>query len=197
MNSYTGSILSIVGPMFGGKTSRLITERRKYNIAGKRTILIKHCMDTRYGGANGYTVTHDRIREVSYEAKHPTSLFQCGLGIRELRDNFDGVFIDEGQFYEDVDEFCETLANAGLAVFCSALLADYNRKPFPSISRLLALSDNIVFTTAVDRSTGKDAPFTMKRRGSSESGTNSFGENYDIGGEDKYESVSRVSYFTR
>jgi thymidine kinase len=193
MNSYAGSITTIVGPMFGGKTSRLISEKRRNEIAGKRVVLIKHCMDTRYGKGDK-VATHDNIRETSYVSRSGEKLFECGLGIEELIRSFEVVCIDEGQFYEDVDEFSETLANKGIKVYCSALLGDYNRKPFPVISRLMALSEDIIFTKAVDRKTGEDASFTKRKRGEIPSEA-IFGNNFVVGSTDKYEAADRKTYF--
>lgn len=193
MNSYEGSITSIVGPMFGGKTSRLISEKRRNEIAGKRVLLIKHCMDTRYGKENN-VATHDNIRETSYVSKSGEKLFECGLSVEELVNSFEVVCIDEGQFYEDVDKFSDTLANRGLKVYCSALLGDYNRNPFPVIARLMAMSENIIFTKAVDRKTGGDASFTKRKTG--EIPPNAlFGNNFVVGSTDKYEAVDRKTYF--
>lgn len=191
--SYEGSITTIIGPMFGGKTSRLITEKRRNQIAGKKTLLIKHPHDTRYDQGDGVS-THDKVVEEGYTAKDPSSLHKCGLEITEIVRSYDVVCIDEGQFYEDTDLFCEELANMGLRVYCSTLLGDYRRKPFPVIANLLALSEDIIFAKAVDRTTGTDASFT-KRKIIPVEEDSFFGHEFLVGSVDKYEAVSRQTYF--
>jgi thymidine kinase len=186
--TYTGSITVIVGPMCGGKTTRLISEKRKNEIAGRKVLLLKHPSDERYSTLSEVT-THDRVSEPGIKAMSPKSLFKCGLSPKFIQKNYDVVCIDEGQFYEDVDEFCELLANLGLRVYCSALLGNFRREPFPNIARLMALSEKIVHARAVDRRTGNDASFTLKR----ESGS---GEDIEVGGLELYDAADRKSFFT-
>jgi thymidine kinase len=192
--TYNGTITAIIGPMFGGKTSRLITEKRRNEIAGKRVLLIKHPHDTRYEKGDRLS-THDQISEEGYTAENPSSLYKCGLNIGEIVRDYDVVCIDEGQFYEDTDKFSEELANMGLRVYCSTLLGDYQRKPFPVIANLLALSEDIIFAKAVDRSTGTDASFTKRIYSIEKDETSFFGREFLVGGADIYEAVSRNTYF--
>ena len=187
--TYTGSITVIVGPMCGGKTTRLIAEKRKNEIAGRKVLLLKHPSDDRYSTLSEVT-THDRVSEPGIKAMNPTSLFKCGLSPKFIQKNYDVVCIDEGQFYDDVDSFCELLANLGLRVYCSALLGNYRREPFLNISRLMALSEKIVHARAVDRMSGNDASFTLKRNTGS-------GQDIEVGGLELYDAVDRQSYFTR
>jgi thymidine kinase len=185
--TYTGSITTIVGPMCGGKTTRLISEKRKNEIAGRRVLLLKHPSDDRYSDQAEVT-THDQVSEPGVKAMNANQLFKCGLSPKFIQKHYDVVCIDEGQFYEDVDEFCELLANLGLRVYCSALLGNYRREPFLNISRLMALSEKIIHSRAVDRKSGKEAAFTLKRRSGSD-------QDIEIGGLELYDAVDRNSYF--
>jgi len=186
--TYNGSITTIVGPMCGGKTTRLIAEKRKNEIAGRKVLLLKHPSDDRYTTQSEVT-THDQVSEPGIKAMSPTSLFKCGLSPQFIQKHYDVVCIDEGQFYEDVDEFCELLANLGLRVYCSALLGNYRREPFLNIARLMALSEKIIHARAVDRSSGNDASFTIKRNPGS-------GQDIEVGGLDLYDAADRRSFFT-
>lgn len=185
---FNGSITAIVGPMCGGKTTRLITELRKNRIVGRRVILIRHPLDNRYDVRNK-VVTHDGASESGFVSLSPDSLFSCGVSLEDLQTSYDVVCIDEGQFYSDVDIFCEALANIGLKVYVSALLGDFRREPFYNISRLIVLAEKIVHVKAIDRHTGEDASFTMKRH----SVTSAV---IEVGGLDLYDAVGRRSYFS-
>ena len=55
-----------------------------------------------------------------------------------MNDTIDVVAVDEGQFYEDLVEFCERWANEGKVVLVAALDGTYERKPFQNVSRLLS-----------------------------------------------------------
>jgi thymidine kinase len=185
--TYTGSITTIVGPMCGGKTTRLISEKRKNEIAGRRVLLLKHPSDDRYTDQAEVT-THDQVSEPGVKAMNGSQLFKCGLSPKFIQKHYDVVCIDEGQFYEDVDEFCELLANLGLHVYCSALLGNYRREPFLNISRLMALSEKIIHSRAVDRRSGEIASFTLKHRSGSSN-------DIEVGGLDLYDAVDRRSFF--
>jgi thymidine kinase len=186
--TYGGSITVIVGPMCGGKTTRLISEMRKNKIAGRRILLIKHPSDNRYGDGDAVT-THDMTSEDGFKARNPERLFSCGLSLEEIQKSFDVVCIDEGQFYTDVDEFCESLANLGLRVYVSALLATFRREPFYNVARLMALAETIIQSKAIDKYNGLEASFTMKK--------NSRGSPViEVGGLSVYDAVSRQSYFS-
>jgi thymidine kinase len=187
--TYDGHITSIVGPMCGGKTTELIAFKRRNEIAGRRVLLIKHPSDNRYS-SESKVMTHDRVGEEGFTAMDSERLFKCGLSTEFIRTHYDVVCVDEGQFYSDVDLFCDSLANLGLKVYCSALLANYRREPFLNISRLMALSEDIIHVKAVDRKTGADASFTLKHNAES-------GQEIEVGGLELYDAVDRHSYFHR
>jgi len=189
MNTYSGAITTITGPMFGGKTSRLLLEMEKNEMGRKRAILIKNPMDGRYGD-RGCVYTHNGTKKEAYVSESSTRLFECGMSPDQIAREYDVVCIDEGQFYEDTDIFCETLANRGIKVYCSTLLGDFKRQIFPVIARLLAFSDDIIFTKAVDIVSGDDAPFTKLKYISNETD-----KDFVVGGSEMYEPVSRESFF--
>lgn len=182
----TGSITTIIGPMFGGKTSRLMLEVRRNELAGKRVLLIKYPGDQRYG-SDSSMYTHDKVSLPAYIPKDQKNLSRCGLTLDFIVDQYDVVGIDEGQFYDDIDEFCDTLANMGLKVYCSALHATYLRTPFGNVHKLIAKSEDVVFMKAVDRKTGSDASFTKRIVNNT--------DEVMIGGGEMYMSVDRKSYF--
>ena len=82
-------------------------------------------------------------------------------------------FVTYGQIAEKIVEVC-------------GLNGDYRRKPFEQISRLIPMSDNMTFVTAVCRDTGSDAAFTMRLSNEKEQEV--------IGSTDKYQAVSRTRY---
>ena len=47
--------------------------------------------------------------------------------------DYEVVAVDEGQFYPDIVEFCETLASQDKIVLVSALDGTFERKPFGRI----------------------------------------------------------------
>lgn len=76
----------------------------------------------------------------------------CGqllsLGDR-LPDDVEVIGIDEGQFFPDLVEFAERMANAGKIVIVAALDGTFQRKPFGNVGLLLPLSEQVDKLNAV------------------------------------------------
>jgi thymidine kinase len=72
------------------------------------------------------------------------------------------VAIDEGQFFPDIAEVSEKLANAGLVVIVASLDGTFQRKPFGKIMELVPMTEIITKLSAVCIDCGKEAPFTRR-----------------------------------
>jgi thymidine kinase len=166
--------------MFSGKSTILLTRYRRYQIAGKRCLLVKYAKDKRYDSSEEMLVTHDQL---SYKA---TSCHQLE-DIKSLVKNYDVICIDEIQFYPDASYYCDLWANEGKIVEVCGLNGDYRRQPFAQISLLIPLAEHISFVTAVCKDTGDEAPFSARLSNESEQEV--------IGSTDKYQAVSRARYF--
>jgi thymidine kinase len=177
-----GKLNLIIGPMFSGKSTLLLSRYRRYKIAGKNCLLIKYAKDDRYDSNEATIVTHDKI---SYRAIACLRLADLDQYIND----FDVICIDEIQFYPDAAIYCDKWANRGKIIEVSGLSGDYKRKPFEQISLLIPLADDIEHVKAVCRASGLDAPFS-KRISKEE-------EQEVIGGEDKYMAVSRGIFFDK
>jgi thymidine kinase len=62
---------------------------------------------------------------------------------------YDVVGIDEGQFFEDIVDVAEELANKGIVVIVAALDSTFQRKPFGNIINLVPLAEKVYKLTAV------------------------------------------------
>tara|TARA_B100000674_G_C37468588_1_gene745928 strand:- start:33 stop:560 length:528 start_codon:yes stop_codon:yes gene_type:complete len=173
----SGKLSLILGPMYSGKSTTLLSRYRRYKFANKKCLLIKYSKDTRYDKNN--IITHDSLE---YQAKNCTLLKE----IDEIINDYDVICIDEVQFYEDAYIYCDKWANNGLIVEACGLNGDFERKPFNQISLLIPLADKIEHITAIDETNGQDAPFTKR-----------ISEEKDqevIGGKDKYRASSRILF---
>lgn len=176
------SINLIIGPMFAGKTSMLLNRFKRYTIGGKKCLMIKYKGDTRYDDTN--VVTHDG---------HKIPATCCSL-LSEIEssyklDIYDVICIDEIQFYEDAPEFCEKWANKGKIIECSGLSGTFKRHPFPVISKLVPLCEDIQFLTAICIESGQPASFSKLNINST-----SDDSAINIGGCDKYTAVDRINW---
>ncbi|RNA40085.1 Thymidine cytosolic [Brachionus plicatilis] len=177
-----GQIQLILGPMFSGKTTELIRRMRRYETANHKCMVIKYEKDNRYDDTDAIS-THDKHM---YSANVKTS---CLLDQEFSALKYSVIGIDEGQFYKDVVEFCEKMANMGKIVIVAALDGTYQRKGFGSILELVPLAESIVKLTAVCMYCYNDAAFT-KRKGNET-------QIELIGGKESYLAVCRTCYFAQ
>ncbi|CAF0835478.1 unnamed protein product [Brachionus calyciflorus] len=177
-----GQIQLILGPMFSGKTTELIRRMRRYETANHKCMVIKYAKDNRYDDSD-VIATHDRN---IYTANVKTT---CLLDHEYSALNYSVIGIDEGQFYKDVVEFSEKMANLGKIVIIAALDGTYQRKGFGTILDLVPLAESIVKLTAVCMYCYNEAAFT-KRKGNET-------QIELIGGKESYLSVCRTCYFAQ
>ena len=111
-----GKIELILGPMFSGKSTRLIEIIRKSVYQAKKSIMVKFFADKRYS-EKSEVVTHDLIKYDSIDCKQLRDSFD------KLK-NYDVIGIDEGQFFPDLVEVCEELALLKKTVIVAALNGD-------------------------------------------------------------------------
>jgi len=169
-----GLIHLILGPMFSGKTTELFRLTKRYSLAGKRVVVVKYSKDNRYDLS--HACTHDLNKMEAIAA--------LNIGdVMEQIDSFDVVGIDEGQFFQDVVQCAEDLANSGKVVIIAALNGDYQQKPFQNITSLFSMAEKIEKLSAVCRSCGHSASFTFRTLQSTEREV--------IGGEDIYQAICR------
>ena len=168
----------ILGCMYSGKTTELISRFNRYKIGGKKCIMVKPQIDNRYH--DEYVVSHDDIKIQALVIKKLTD-------VENELENYDVICIDEVQFIDDVVEISEKLANKGKIVELCGLSGNYKREPFPIISNLIPKAENIIFKKAICKETGKSAAFTKRL-------VNVDGDIL-IGGSDYYSATDRNTYF--
>jgi len=165
--------------MFSGKTSLLINRYNRYIIGNKKCLMVKFKRDNRYDKYQ--VITHDGISINAIKCEY---LYELDSVVY----NYDVICIDEIQFYKDAHIMCDKWANDGLIVNACGLSGDRNRKPFPIISHLIAIADDIYFTKAVCKYNGNDAVYSQL------SCSNSINSQELIGGGDIYNAVDRITY---
>jgi len=96
------------------------------------------------------------------------------------------IGIDEGQFFPDIVNFCEKMANDGKTVIVAALDGTFQRKAFGEVLQLIPMAESVTKLNAVCMVCYKDAAFT-KRLGTET-------QVQLIGGSDMYISVCRTCF---
>jgi thymidine kinase len=174
----------VLGPMFASKTSTIIAEIERLIIAEKSCVAIKHAIDNRYS-ANKQIITHNHIIFDKID-------ILCAEYLQRVDDivyDYDVIWINEGQFYEDVVEYASRWANAGKIVLIDALNGDFRQKPFENISRLISVADQVTHKTAIClQCKRREAPFTIR--------TVSSDSQFLVGSSDIYKVVCRECLIT-
>lgn len=127
----------ILGPMYSGKTSRLIQLYNQYKFCNVSTLVINHSLDTRYDEL--LLSSHDKIK------------IEC-VQTDKLMDHIDAakevsvILINEGQFFDDLYEFVTTLLNNKehpVKIHIASLDGDFERKKMGGILDLIPYADKV------------------------------------------------------
>ena len=140
----SSSLHVITGPMFAGKTSRLIHYLTTFMHLGKKVLAIKHDKDNRYeeeekDNKEKQTVwTHDQR---GFPALQTNSLSEVRKN--PLYQQARVVGIDEGQFFTElVKEVLRMVEEDHKIVYVSGLDLDSSRRLFGEIGHLASLADS-------------------------------------------------------
>ena len=148
-----GYLEVILGPMFSGKTSKIIEIYKQYSFCGIRTLVINHSHDTRYGEENINGVTETITTNVLYS--HDQKRVNCIYGDSlqsVLHDYIDwftdsqplGVFINEGQFFPDLKSTIWKMVKEYKShVYVAGLDGDFQREKFGQMLELIPFCDQV------------------------------------------------------
>ena len=168
------SLHIIMGSMFSGKTTEMIRLLKRYDVIGKKIVVINSQKDIRS--------TEDVLRT------HDNVTFRCIKTADLVNVNTSGcdvVAIDEAQFFIELVPFVEKELNAGRIVLLAGLDGDYKQRKFGSLLDCIPLADEVTKLTAMCMTCldGTPGPFTKRIVESSELEL--------VGGDDMYKSVCR------
>jgi thymidine kinase len=135
----TGYLELIIGPMYSGKTSKLIEIAKQCNLCDISYVVINHKLDDRFNNVtvnDSMMYTHDKVNiKCIYVDKIKT--------IMETINNFDVILINEGQFFTDLYESVEEMLLINKQVYIAGLDGDFQRKRFGSIIDLIPVCDKV------------------------------------------------------
>jgi len=135
MESKSGFLEIIVGPMFSGKTTHLVGLYEKYIACGVSVLAINYSADKRYH--DSMLSTHDKIMI-------PCVFTDQLCDIIEKITDVDAILINEGQFFPDLYDAVESLINhSKKRIHICGLDGDFKRKKFGQILDLIPLCDTI------------------------------------------------------
>jgi thymidine kinase len=175
----------ILGPMFAGKSSALLSRVKRAKVLGWKTLVITSDIDKRYDASGAKVMTHDLA---GIDAVGVTML----EGVAWTRDYSKArlIVIEEAQFFPDLYEFVvNAVEKHGKDVVVVGLDGDSDRKPFGQILDLVPLADEVMRLTSLCKRCGDGtaAIFTALVSGVK-------GEQVCVGGAERYEPMCRLHY---
>jgi thymidine kinase len=173
----------VIGPMFAGKSSRILSIVSRHISIGRRVLVVKHSSDVRYGDEDDI-ITHDDRRTpcIRIAALNQVQDSQ----IRE----FDVIIVDEAHFFRGLVPFVRRVVDEmRKSLFLVGLDGDSNRMPFGELLQCIPLADRVERITALCHRCGDGTPgiFTYRRQGPHD-------QQVIVGGSDMYETLCRQCY---
>jgi len=174
-----GYLELILGPMFSGKSSRLIQIIRKHRTLNQKILIIKPIIDNRYSNTS-YIVTHDKVTEPCISCSNLDS-------VTNIIDNYDIILIEEGQFFPDIYEYgiewCETKS-----VYIAGLNGDANKELFGNLYKLISHADEIIFLKALCKTCNDGTPAIFSKKMITNNNL------IEVGGAELYSAVCRKHF---
>lgn len=172
-----------VGPMFGGKTTKLLSAVDRYKYQGRQIFAFKPNIDERYSKEE--IVTHwghkiraaririgsDIIREIEDHPRHASD---------NLTDSI--IAVDEAFMIEGIGDVLVQLYNNGHTVLVSSLQLSSDFTAYKEISYMMPYATKIEICPAVCAVCNADAYYTKKIGGRSD-------HKIEVGGSDMYKPV--------
>ena len=179
----SGYLKIILGCMYSGKTSALISIFKHNKLANIKTCVINYIDDVRYDATK--MSTHDGNKVDCLKFKNLSEIYETP----DLIKNMDSFIINEGQFFQDLYDVVYSLVNThNKIVYVGGLDGDYKMNKFGQILDLIPLCDKVEKLSAICSICKKRAAFTKR--------TTSETEQEIIGGSDKYIPVCRKCHKT-
>ena len=125
-----GELHVILGPMFSGKTTRLIELSLNYS----NPLFINYALDTRY---------HETLLS-THDGKNVPCIQTLHLQEITSTDNADAIFVNEAQFFTDlIPVIKKWVDHDNKKVYICGLDGDFRREPFGDFLHILSLCDTV------------------------------------------------------
>ena len=131
-----GFLHIIIGPMFSGKSTKLINEINTLKMYKKNILIINSNKDIRV--QNDFIKTHNNIQ---YKAIKLDDLDESK--IHSIIKKYDTVCIDEAQFFSNLIPFVKCLLQYTIHIIITGLNGDTNQNKFGHIIDLIPLANKI------------------------------------------------------
>jgi thymidine kinase len=167
-NSSAGYLELIIGPMFSGKSSRLVEIYKQCNFCNIPVAVINHSIDKRYDDT--LLSTHDKVMIPCIQTNKLRDIWYYDEGLQGSEKNgniidnqvvlhrlddsckliaADVILINEGQFFEDLLPAINHMLHHNKKIYVGGLDGDFERKKFGQILDLIPLCDKVTKMTSL------------------------------------------------
>lgn len=172
----------IIGPMFSGKSTRILQLVSRYASIDTRCVVIKPRVDNRY--APQMVVTHDKGSTPCIVADRLMDIYP------EMLEHARVIIVEEAQFFPDLVSFVtHQLYTKEKRVYVVGLSGDSECRPFGHVLACIPMADRVELLKALCRRCvdGTEASFTHRMAGAPD-------QQILIGGEERYQALCRECY---
>jgi len=207
-----GTIFLLWGPMFAQKTTELLRMRKLYGVkySSGELPLIKPSSDTRFNDDkkeetmspaqllermvldDGCTEDEKKLSHSCGTVRTHSNITDQGYTVDNLMRLVDSrvftkgkiFFIDEGQFFKDLGDFCRACVSTGKSCIIAALHTDRNDNLWPPVTGILGMCADIKFLHGLCMLCDRASSFTRLRNHVDDPDSQEL-----IGGEEEYMSL--------
>jgi len=141
----------ITGPMYSGKTTKLLEIYKNYHFCNKQVAVLNHSADTRYH--KSMLSSHDKVMIPCIQTENISDIwfytnldeeFNSLRGEQHIKlRNAEVILINEAQFFGDLCACVIDMLKEKKRVYISGLDGDFERKKFGQILDLYPLCDKV------------------------------------------------------
>jgi thymidine kinase len=156
MAQSNGRLELYLGPMYSGKTSKLLEIYKQCSFCNIPVAVVNHCSDTRYH--DSMLSTHDKTMIPCIQTQNLKDIW----GSKNIDEPFDEtsskhlklrsaevILINEGQFFDDLYDCVVDMLNEKKKVYIAGLDGDFERKKFGQMLDLVPMCDSITKLTSL------------------------------------------------
>jgi thymidine kinase len=136
-----GYLEVILGPMFSGKTSKLVEIYKQYTFCNIPVMVINHQEDNRYS-TDSVMVTHDAVKIKCVQCNTLSSILESKMELFSQAPPV--ILINEGQFFPDLYNAVHTMVyKHKMHVYVAGLDGDFRQKKFGQMLDLIPICDKV------------------------------------------------------
>ncbi|MBI5613417.1 hypothetical protein HY947_00675 [Candidatus Gottesmanbacteria bacterium] len=160
-----GKLTVIAGPMFAGKTTKLLTLFRVLSELGFSVLCFKS--EATSNGGMGHTRSHDErpLPVIYIDQKKPERILQY-----VAHDGIQKVIVDAIHFFpkKEFVAVVKLLLKDGIDVYVNGLIFDYRKTEYGATRTLMGMADELIEQYSICVKCGAKAPHTERVAGGTE-----------------------------